>query len=111
MTPSTGATTTSNEELRCPTCGARQPWVLACRRCKCDLSLVVAALRQRVAARRSCLSELSRGNLIEAQAAALRCWRIDPDEEAARLLSVAFLLEGRYRASLDVRAASDPPDA
>ena len=36
-----------HESFRCPVCRAKQPLQLACRRCKADLRLVVAA-RQRV---------------------------------------------------------------
>ena len=36
------ATQAPLDDFRCPTCGARQGLAETCRRCKCDLSLVVA---------------------------------------------------------------------
>lgn len=86
--------------FRCPTCGARQDLSPTCRRCKCDLSLVVAAHRRRQALRRQCLLEIGRRRGPAARQAADELYRLAPDADSARLLAVAHLLCGDYVGAL-----------
>jgi Flp pilus assembly protein TadD len=88
--------------LRCPTCRARQEPAAECRRCRCDLSLVTAALGQQRALRAAYLEQLQAGRYAVAVHTARQLWELSPDETAARQLAVAYLLCGRYRAALDV---------
>lgn len=79
-------------ELRCPTCGAAQPWSERCRRCKCDLRLVQGVYRVCAAHRRRCLCQLRAGRLEEALRQARRVYALRPDRQSARLLAVCHLL-------------------
>ncbi len=88
--------------LRCPTCNAQQEPSPECRRCKCDLSLLLAALKHAEQLYDECLRELADGEVDAAEQAALRRWELSPDEDAARLLASVYLLQGRYQAALEV---------
>ena len=92
----------TDQTFRCPTCGVRQEPATECRRCRCDLSLVTATLRQRRALHATYFDQLQAGRYAAAADTARQSWEISPDEEAARLLAVAYLLCGRYQAALDV---------
>jgi tetratricopeptide (TPR) repeat protein len=94
-------------ELKCPTCGAAQTLSDECRRCKCDLSLVAAVLRQQRDARRDTVRCLRAGRHKQALQAARRLWAIAPDAEAARYLAVCHLLLGRYAAAIAVYDAAE----
>jgi hypothetical protein len=89
-------------ELKCPTCGAAQTLSDECRRCKCDLSLVAAVLRQQQEARQETVRCLRAGRRKQALRAAQHLWAIAPDADSARYLAVCHLLEGRYAAALAV---------
>ena len=88
--------------LFCPTCNAQQEPSPECRRCKCDLSLLVAARQRREQLTTACLCMLAEGNAERAEQLALESWALSPHETTARLLAVAYLLQGRYQAALDV---------
>lgn len=89
-------------ELRCPTCGARQVVADVCRRCKCDLSLVVAAHRRRNELRTQCLAELRRHRPESALRAAGELHALAPDADSTRLLAIAHLLHGDYAAAVQM---------
>lgn len=89
-------------ELRCPTCGARQAWADVCRRCKCDLSLVVAAYRRRNELRTQCLAELRRHRPDAALRATGELHALAPDADSTRLLAIAHLLHGDYAAAVQM---------
>lgn len=89
--------------LRCPTCGAEQPPSAECRRCKCDLSLVVAVRQHAEALHRDCLMQLRAGQYRDALSAARRRFELAPDRTSRRLLAVAYLCLGKYQAALDLR--------
>ena len=90
-----------SDEIRCPTCGARQAPSAECRRCKCDLSLYCSVLDQRDQWRLEALRRLRAGRFAEAIEAARCCWTLSPDEDAARLLAVANLLAGRFEDAVE----------
>lgn len=88
--------TESKAKLRCPTCGAAQVWSDTCRRCRCDLSLLLEALRGVGRLRRACLAALGDGRYDEAVAAARRCCRLDSRPENRQLLAMAEFYRGRF---------------
>ena len=88
------------DEFRCPTCGARQSWADVCRRCKCDLSLAVAAYRRRSRLRARCLVQLRAGQPDAALRAANELHALAPDADSIRLLAVAHVLHGDYAAAV-----------
>jgi hypothetical protein len=90
------ATTVPFQDFRCPTCGARQGLAETCRRCKCDLSLVVAVQRRRQTLRRQCLLRLGRQQGEAALQAAEELHALAPDADSTRLLAVAHLACGDY---------------
>jgi hypothetical protein len=83
--------------LRCPTCKAWQLPSLQCRRCKCDLSLVVAVHDQQRRLHAQVLRLLASGHHAEALEVARSRWALSPDPQAARLLAVCHLLLGQFR--------------
>jgi hypothetical protein len=89
------------EEMRCPTCGARQGWSDACRRCKCDLRLLRAAAAAYEYHRGLCLGHLRAGRAARASRSARACLRLRPDAESSRLLALAHLLRGRFSLALE----------
>lgn len=92
--------TDDESTLRCPTCGARQAPSAECRRCRCDLSLLLAALEHQRALHRRVLRDLRDGRFAEALRTARRRAELSPDRDAARLLAVCYLFEGHFRAAL-----------
>ena len=84
------------DEMRCPTCNATQPWSDECRRCKCDLSLLRQCWRTREAERRRCLRQLKAGRPHRALRHARRYAAIVGAAEASRLLGVCLLLCGNW---------------
>lgn len=88
--------------LRCPTCGARQAPSAECRRCRCDLSLLLATLEYQRALHRRTLRGLCDGRLADALRTARRRAELSPDRDAARLLAVCHLFGGNFRAALDL---------
>jgi len=92
----------SAESLRCPTCGAQQSPALVCRRCRCDLSLLVAVLAQESEQLQQTLRLLRIGRYAQACQIAKRRWRLQPDADATRLLGVCYLLQGDFQAALEL---------
>ncbi|MFO7904723.1 MAG: tetratricopeptide repeat protein [Planctomycetota bacterium] len=97
-----------SDSFRCPTCGAKQAPSTECRRCKCDLALVVSLRDSARDVHRTCLRHLQAGNYQEALECAFRRFQLAPDETARRLLAVAYLHLGQYRAALEVSGMSKP---
>jgi hypothetical protein len=85
--------------VRCPTCTATQPAAAECRRCKCDLTLYVAALAQCRIWKRRTLQALRDGRCDEALAAAYRYASLSPDRDASRWIAIAYLLRGDFAAA------------
>ncbi|MCU0960651.1 MAG: hypothetical protein MUF48_11155 [Pirellulaceae bacterium] len=94
-------------QLRCPTCGAWQDISDVCRRCKCDLSLVVPLLRERQRLRQSCLAALHDGRYAQARSLALRCCTISRDADNLQLLALTELLTGQYAAALELMTSRE----
>jgi len=90
----------ASHDFRCPTCGARQGLGDICRRCKCDLSLVVAVHRRREVLRRQCLRWLGSRQAEAALPTAEQLYALAPDADSARLLAVAQLACGDYPRAL-----------
>ena len=88
--------------LRCPTCNASQDWSDVCRRCKCDLSLMVALLRRRERLQDACRRALRAGQYEEARRSALACLAISSDPDTLRLLAVSCLASGRTASAVRV---------
>lgn len=100
------ANPSETNSLRCPTCGAQQPQSARCRRCKCDLSLVVALRQKAESLHRACLQQLRAGEFRDALRTALSRYELAPDGTSRRLLAVTYLCLGRYQAALDLRNSS-----
>jgi len=83
----------------CPTCGARQEWSDVCRRCKCDLRLLRAAAETYRRSRNGCLAALHGGQLALALERARDCERLIPCPESRRLSAVCALLNGDFPAA------------
>ena len=98
------------DELRCPTCGARQVWADTCRRCKSDLRLLRSALAAYQSHRRRCLVALDSGRLDEALRHALRCHDLRPGADSRRLLGICRLLRGEYDQALELASAATRSD-
>lgn len=94
-----------SDELRCPTCGARQGWSDTCRRCRSDLSLLLLLAQQWRRCRRQALAALSEGRSADAVELARRCHEIAPGSQSRRLLAVCHLLHEDWPAAL---AAASP---
>lgn len=88
------------EDLRCPTCGARQGRSDTCRRCKGDLRLLVAALESYDDHRRRSLAALTAGRLETALHHAECCHDLRPGPESRRLRAVCRLLRGDWPGAL-----------
>jgi hypothetical protein len=99
------------EELRCPTCGARQGWTDTCRRCKSDLRLLRSALKAYEAYRHRGLLALGAGRLEEALQHARRCHELRPDRDSHRLLAVCQLLRGEWAEALGTASAATRSEA
>jgi len=91
---------TPHERMRCPTCRAVQEPSPECRRCKCNLSLLIATLDHQRALHRAVLRELRERRYAAALELARRRWTLSPDATAARLLSVCHLVRGHFQAAL-----------
>ncbi len=95
-----------DEELRCPTCGARQGWTDTCRRCKSDLRLLRSALQNYAAHRRRGLLALGAGRLDEALRHARRCHELRPGPDSHRLLALCQLLRGEWHQALELASGA-----
>lgn len=91
--------------LACPTCGARQEWSDACRRCKSDLRLLRATAETYRRRRSQCLAALESGRIALAVRQARRCEQLSPGPDSRRLLAVCALLSGDWPSVLDAAAA------
>jgi hypothetical protein len=95
-------------ELRCPTCGARQGRTDTCRRCKSDLRFLRAALEAYDRHRRDSLNDLELGEPDSALRHARRCHELRPGTESRRLMAVCQLLRGDWSDAVDlVRSVED----
>lgn len=94
------------DNFRCPTCGARQELAEVCRRCKCDLSLVVAVHRRRALLYRQCLWRLGQQQPRAALLAAQQLHALAPDAASARLLDIAHLQCGDFPRALQILLAA-----
>jgi hypothetical protein len=85
-------------ELRvdCPVCGVKGQSVVSCRRCKADLSLLVALEKARLGRLDRAEQALREGRLDEAAHAARQAQHLRRDSTAARLLALCQLLRGDY---------------
>ena len=91
------------EEMRCPTCGARQPdWTDTCRRCKSDLSLLHAALASYEQHWHAALVHLNSGRPDAALHHARLCHQLRPGQETHRLMAVCQLLRGDWEEALEL---------
>ena len=91
------------EEMRCPTCGARQSgWTDTCRRCKSDLRLLARRARGLRAAPPPRLLDLDAGRRDAALQHARRCHELRPGPESHRLLAVCQLLRGDWEEALEL---------
>ena len=95
-----------DEELRCPTCGARQGWVDTCRRCRSDLRLLRSSLAAYERHRRAGLLALDGGRLEAALHHAHRCHELRPGPESHRLLAVCRLLHGDWAEAVELAQAA-----
>lgn len=86
--------------FRCPTCRARQVPSETCRRCQCDLSLLLRIDQQCARLRAKCLVSLRDGRTDEALATAAVLRRLRADEDSARLFTVACLHQENWREAL-----------
>lgn len=86
--------------MRCPTCGARQPWSDTCRRCRSDLGLLGRIHHRRLQSRRRALAALRRGRLEDALRHALQSYWLAPQPDAARLVAVCHLLRRNWHQAL-----------
>lgn len=94
--------TPESGSFRCPTCGATQVVSAECRRCKCDLSLVLAVHAQARAWHEDCLRQLRAGAHRRALASALRRHELAPDATSRRLLAVVYLCLGKFPIAMEL---------
>jgi hypothetical protein len=88
--------------IRCPVCRADNATGPACRRCKADLSLLLALEEERAAALASARRALVRGEVAEAVRQAERADGLRNGDDASRLLATACLLARDYRRAFEV---------
>jgi hypothetical protein len=94
--------------VRCPACRAEQEWAATCRRCKCDLGLLLAAAETSRRCRRRCLDALRAGRRREAYRLARHGHWLSPDADSEGLLAVCALLRGDWTNALAL--AQNVPD-
>lgn len=99
------------QEMTCPTCGARQVPADACRRCHSDLRMVRSVRSQSEETRRQCRALLSNRRLKRATEAAHRALAQSHDEASLRILATCYLLQGNFPAAVQVyvHAATHEP--
>ncbi|HUT11987.1 MAG TPA: hypothetical protein VMY42_15915 [Thermoguttaceae bacterium] len=97
----------ADELVGCPTCKVRQSWSDACRRCKCDLTLLGRIVQSCGRTRRRCLEDLRAGRFSQAVRRARRGFALSPDERSARLLAVCLLCRGEFVEAVRVFRAID----
>jgi len=89
------------DDMRCPTCGAQQEWAERCRRCKCDLRLLLAAEAAFERHRIGCLRHLRAGHPEMALQDARFCHRLRPGALSHRLMALCHLLRENWSEALD----------
>jgi hypothetical protein len=89
------------EDLRCPTCGARQAWADTCRRCKSDLRLLRLAYDAYARHRRASVQDLDAGRLDSALRHALKCQELRPRPQARQLVAVCQLMCGDWQGAIE----------
>ncbi|MEW4568916.1 hypothetical protein AB1L88_13710 [Tautonia sp. JC769] len=92
--------------VRCPTCGAVQPWSDSCRRCRSDLRLLGAFASAYDRLRRDCLRSLRLGDARAALESARSCAALCPSAESHRMLAAASLLLGDPATAFDLARRS-----
>jgi hypothetical protein len=97
----------TNGDIRCPTCGALQEGSDTCRRCRCDLTLLRRVTETAQASRRRCLLALRVGRHSQALRHARRFYLLCPDQSAARLLAVCYLLQGDWLSAVTLARIVD----
>jgi len=90
------------DELRCPTCGARQGRADTCRRCKTDLRFLRAAVEAYERHHRDGWHSLKLGRTEQALHHARRCLELQPGAESRQLMAVCQLLRGNWLDALDL---------
>jgi hypothetical protein len=99
----------SRDEIRCPTCGARQVWSDVCRRCKCDLRLLRRAAEAYDQHRQEALRLLNAGIADLALDHARSCHRLNPGAESDRLLALCYLVQEDWGSAIErARAVVEP---
>jgi hypothetical protein len=93
------------DELRCPTCGARQARTDTCRRCKSDLRLLRSAIEAYERHHSASLHYLGIRQPEEALRHARRCHELRPGPDARRLMAVCQLLRGDWPDAVDLAQA------
>jgi hypothetical protein len=86
----------ADENMRCPTCRAEQPWSDQCRRCKSDLTLLRATAQAFAWHRRECLRLLRLAQFEAALEQARLAFALHADADSRRLLAVCALWNGDY---------------
>ena len=87
--------------MRCPTCGARQMWAEACRRCKCDLRLLRGAAEAYERHRQESVRLLNAGIAELALRHARSCHLLKPGAESNRLLALCYLAKEDWRSAIE----------
>ncbi len=105
------AQTRRSNQLRCPTCGARQGWSETCRRCGCEFDLLARLTRSYDDHDRRAREALQRGDPATAWEHARTCFRLDSRAEAARLLAVTALAARRFDDALVAARMADKADS
>ena len=95
-----------DDSLPCPTCGARQSaTTVECRRCRCDLTLVLAVRQAARELHWSCLKHLGSGFAAEALHCARRRHELCPDDTSRRLVAVALVCLERFDEAVKIHAS------
>jgi len=93
-----------DDSFQCPTCNARQPAsTTECRRCRCDLSLVLAIREGLRQLHERCLKSLASGDAPEALNFAQRRYELSPDVTSRRLVAVALLCLGHFEEAVEAQ--------
>jgi hypothetical protein len=66
--------------------------------------LLVASLQRCQRLYENTLRSLADRDLDAAERLALQRWELSPDQDAARLLAITYLVQGRYQAAVDIGA-------
>jgi hypothetical protein len=86
--------------MRCPVCRAENDRDPTCRRCKADLSLLVALEARRDRALAAAASAMAQGNGAAAETAARAAHDLRAGDDSARTLALAHLLQRHFAEAL-----------